>query len=360
VAVVIALLALVPKISANAGTPNLPTLSAAELIARVQKTNVQALSGTIQLKSNLGIPNLSSLTAGAGRGGSFDPTIFLAGTHSADIAASKDGFKVSYPSTLSEQDLITNGHDLWTWQSQGQKVTHVVLPAKAAEPADGTAKANEQASGVKTPDQVAQQLLSKLDPTTTVSVANQAYVAGQPAYQLILTPKATDTTVDHVTIAVDGKQFVPLDIQVVAKGASGSPALDFGFTKVSYKTPSAKTFTFTPPPDAKVTTKQSTAAPDKSAPDAKDASAPDTLVTGPSNGATKPVTVGQGWDTIAVFNAGRLPAQVGTVLEKGGKSVPGGTMTSTPLFNVLLMKDGRVAVGAVQTQSPLWAQIPTP
>jgi outer membrane lipoprotein-sorting protein len=377
IAVVIALLALVPKISASASTPNLKSMTAQELLAQVQQTKVKAISGTIKLTVN-GIPSLSSLATGpaGGGGGGFDPMSFLSGSHTATVAASADGFKISYPSSsLSEQDLVTNGHDLWTWQSQGSKVTHTILPATGAHGADkSTARSNEQASGVQTPDQVAQNLLSKVQPTTDVTVTKQAYVAnGKAAYQLVLSPRAKASTVDHVKISVDGTTFAPLRVQFFPKTAPNAAAVDFGFTNVSYTAPSAKAFTFTPPAGAKVTTKDQSAAAGKpetatapepaGAPETADTPAKPDTATGPEipgmPTASSSQVVGQDWTTIGVFNPGQLPEQVNTLLAKG-QALPGvpspGKLTHTPLVNVVLLNNGKIAVGAVTPESLLWAQ----
>lgn len=350
VAVVIALLALVPKISAGAGVPTLPTLDITTLLAKAQRPDVQGLTGTIQLTSNLGIPDLSSITGVTGRGG-FDPTTFLAGTHKAEVAASSAGFKATYPTSLSEDWVIANRQEIWTWQSQGQKITHATLPPKTPE-APGTAQANEQASGVKTPDQVAQDLLNKLQPTTAVTQLPPTTVAGQSAYQLQLTPKdptpkdPTHSLVDHVTIAVDAVKYMPLQVEVFAKGAS-SPALSFGFSSVDYAVPSASTFTYTPPSGSKVTEKAI------SAHQAEPSTTPDPAAAPSSNGTKQ--TLGQGWDTVAVLDNASLPNQVRPLLRQG-TPFQGGTLIHTTLFNVVVYDTGKVVVGAVDTQSPLWAQ----
>src|SRR5438445_12699989 len=118
--VVIAVLAVAPKVVASGPATGLPLLPAKDVIARAQRPTVKGLTGVIKLTTEgLNVPHPSSLTAGSGR--SFDPTTFLSGQHSASVAASADGFRISYPSTLAEADLITNGHDLWTWRSQGRK-----------------------------------------------------------------------------------------------------------------------------------------------------------------------------------------------------------------------------------------------
>src|SRR5437588_385766 len=137
VAAVIGLAAFVPTLS-SAATPDLPTLTPQQLLAKVQQSNVQAFSGTFQLTTDLGIPN----------------------------------------------------------------------------------------------------------------------VADEAGYELVLAPHSPDSTIDHVGIAVDAKNGMPLQVTVVPKGQTKS-ALELGFTKISYERPSGP-FSFTPPPGSAVTTKDLT------------------------------------------------------------------------------------------------------
>ena len=88
----------------------------------------------------------------------------------------------------------------------------------------------------------------------TVEVAGQTKVAGRDAYQLRMTPVATDTALGYVQAAVDGETMLPLQLEVYAKGGT-TPVLQFGFTSVSYDAIDPATFAFTPPEGAKVTTK---------------------------------------------------------------------------------------------------------
>ena len=60
-----ALLALLPTLSASA-TPDLPAVTPAQLLAKAQQAHVDTLSGTVELTSNLGVPNLSSLQGQTG------------------------------------------------------------------------------------------------------------------------------------------------------------------------------------------------------------------------------------------------------------------------------------------------------
>ena len=103
-----------------------------------------------------------------------------------------------------------------------------------------------------TPQQAAQQVLAAVGPTTTVSVASNVTVAGQAAYGLVLAPKDARSLVGQVQIDVDGRNGVPLRLQVFARGAS-SPAFQVGYTAIQFVTPAPADLSFTPPPGSTVT-----------------------------------------------------------------------------------------------------------
>jgi len=76
-------------------------------------------------------------------------------------------------------------------------------------------------------------------------------VAGRAAYLLTMTPTATNTVFGSVQVAIDGLTFVPLQVQVFAKG-DAKPVKSAGFTRVSFDPIAATVFEFTPPEGAKV------------------------------------------------------------------------------------------------------------
>ena len=90
-----------------------------------------------------------------------------------------------------------------------------------------------------TPQQAAQQVLAAVGPTTTVSVASNVTVAGQAAYALVLAPKDARSLIGQVQIAIDGRNGVPLRLQVFARGAS-SPAFQVGYTAIQFVDPGAR------------------------------------------------------------------------------------------------------------------------
>ena len=102
-----------------------------------------------------------------------------------------------------------------------------------------------------TPQQAANEVLAKVGPTTTVSSDTNVTVAGQAAYQLVLAPKSASSLVGQIRIAIDGTNDVPLRVQVLAKGAK-SPAVQIGFTSISFVKPAAANYAFSPPAGATV------------------------------------------------------------------------------------------------------------
>jgi outer membrane lipoprotein-sorting protein len=227
--------------------PRLPARSTAQLLAAVAAAPVlPAMQAVVQETANLGLPALP----GAPNSGSLSGLSLLSGTHTLEIWY--DGparVRVAIPVPLGETDLRRDGRDAWIWDSRAGQATHYVLPAAAANvPAQGIAPQN-----VPTPPQLAQQLLAAIGPTTTVGLQPDVMVAGQAAYQLSLAPKDSRSLISQIRIAIDAEYPVPLRVQVFGRGAQ-RPAIQVGYTSLSFTRPDPSNFAFTPPPGAKVKT----------------------------------------------------------------------------------------------------------
>jgi outer membrane lipoprotein-sorting protein len=356
-AVVVALIVASPGLSA-ADSPSLPAISAQQLITKVQQVKPVDLSGTINMTTDLGIPNLSALSNAAGGGDhggpAFSPTDLLAGSHKALVwLAGPDKTRVALQLDMAETDVVHNGNNIWTWDSSTKKVVHYTIAADTTPttPAGGDAHAaTDPAEAVKTPQQLADEFLANINPSTAVSMAAPISLAGQKAYQLVLAPHAGESTVDHVVIAVDSVTGLPLQVQVFAKGQKKA-ALSLGFSSLHYSTPAASRFAFTPPPGSTVTNKTLGGSHDAT-------TAPVTPGTkaqaDPNAKADQPVTVGQDWTSVAILKGVQIPRQLNDFL-KAATPVSGsfgqGRVLESSLVNVLVMDDGRVAVGAVSTSA---------
>jgi outer membrane lipoprotein-sorting protein len=335
--------------------PRLPARSAAQLLVDVQTARLEGLSGTVVLRSDLGLPAIPTAIAGSGQ-----LTALINGSHTLRVWYSgPDKTRIALLGTLGESDIIRNGRDVWFWSSSDQTAKHQVLPAEAA------------GSGVNgpildprmlpaTPQELADQVLSLLEPSTVVTTSGTTKVAGRAAYELVLAPRDDDSLVSQVRIAVDGEQHLPLRLQVFAKGF-GTPAFEVGFTQVSFQRPGNEHFTFTPPAG---TTVEEGAAPAEveAKPDAK----PPVRVQPPAGKPDKPVeepdhsgsnVVGQAWTMVVVEKVSdgteSADSPLGpflTMLPAVSGDWGSGRLLRSKLFSALLTDDGRLLFGAVKPE----------
>ncbi len=225
-------------ISAAQAAPGLPPRTPAQLLAEVADSTPPPLTGIVVETASFGLPALPAT------GNPASLSSLLTGSHTVRVwYASAGHFRLAVPEPLSESDVIRDGGTAWLWQSTLNKVTKFTLPAHAAKPVPAQPL---------TPQQAAQQVLAAVGPTTTVSVSSNVTVAGQAAYALNLAPKDTRSLVGQIQIAVDGRNGVPLRLQVFARGAS-SPAFQVGYTDIHFVTPAPADLSFTPPAGAAVT-----------------------------------------------------------------------------------------------------------
>jgi outer membrane lipoprotein-sorting protein len=227
-------------ISVAQAAPGLPARTPAQLLAEVADSTTPPLTGTVVETASFGLPALPATA------NSTSLSSLLTGSHTVRVWYSSPGhFRLAVPESLSESDVIRDGSTAWLWQSTLNKVTKFTLPAHPA--AQQTVPKQPL-----TPQQAAQQVLAAVGPTTTVSVASNVTVAGQAAYALVLAPKDARSLIGQVQIDIDGRNSVPLRLQVFARGAS-SPAFQVGYTAIQFVTPAPADLSFTPPPGSTVT-----------------------------------------------------------------------------------------------------------
>lgn len=358
-----ATIGLVPAL-ADSGDPELPDITAQELIEKIAASDEEQLSGTVKVSTDLGIPSIGGLAGSFAPGGgsgsgasSASPDAKLmelaSGTHTLRVAADgPDKQRLSILGDSSEYSLVHNGDDVWGYDSESNEVYH-------AE-SDGSGKAGEHKApkGVPaTPKELAEEALAAVGDTTSVTVDGTAQVAGRDAYKLVIKPKQSGSTVGSVTVAVDAETGVPLKF-TLAPSSGGKAAVDAGFTKVDFSKPDASSFSFTPPKGAKVTeADELEAEAEKSG--AADKAQKDLGALEDFKGLN---VIGEGWNAVARIEvpggaglptggSGDAPAQAQQFLDALGDKVTGdfgsGTVFKTRLVNALLTDDGKVYVGAV-------------
>jgi len=333
------------------GVPTVPSRTVEQVLALEAGSTVSAFSGTVQTHSALGLPDLSSLkrlggsssSSASGATSGLDlqglVTRFLSGENTLRVWA--DGPQRERAQLLDpfdELDVVRNGTSVWLYSSGQNLAAQGTVPARDTTAA-GKAAASPSVSPDQltpdqlTPDALAKRALAAADPTTTVTLATPATVAGRATYSVVVTPRTSDTLVDHVVLNIDASNGVVLQCRVYARGQA-EVALQTGFTSIDYARPEASRFQFTPPAAARIT----------ALPSAKDLAG--TASAGSAN--AKPITHGTGWATIEEL-PGDGPAAMlsGSGLNQVTTPVAGGRAIRTALFSVLLLDDGRTLVGAV-------------
>ena len=281
-------------IPAAQAAPLLPSRTPAQLLAALAGKTPPPLTGTVVETASLGLPALPSTGDPASL-----PSL-LTGSHTIRLWYSDPAhYRLAVPQSMTESDVIRNGSSAWLWDSSTNAVTHIALPAGAPVP--------RVPSIPVTPQQAAGQVLAQVGPTTAVSVDSNVTVVGEAAYQLVLAPKSSRSLVGQVRIAIDARNNVPLRVQVFARGAQ-SPAIQVGFTSVSFVRPAAANFAFRPPAGAKVT--------HESAGSGSQASSQAARGTSMTNGMT---VIGQGWLAVAALPQSALSSLTGP----GGPGGPG-------------------------------------
>ncbi|MFH8973110.1 outer membrane lipoprotein carrier protein LolA [Streptomyces sp. NPDC017890] len=362
-----ATIGLVPAL-ADSGDPDLPKVTAEQLIEKIAKSDVQQLSGTVRISTDLGLPDLGGLESGLMSGmsgspgsggdeeGSADPSVKLtelvSGTHTLRVAADgPDRQKLSLLENAAEYSLIHDGKDVWGYDSKSNEVYHSTTSGSVEQP---------EQEVPATPKDFADQALKAVDDTTSVTVDGTAQVAGRDAYRLVIKPKQSGSTVGAISVAVDAGTGMPLKF-TLTPASGGAAVVDAGFTQVSFAKPDASTFDFTPPKGAKVTEGDEVAkAPEHGRVAGGDLAEELDGLKEPG-GLTEedgPKVIGEGWNAIAAFDTGGqgLPTasaggDLGGFLGSFGDQVKGdfgsGTVFKTRLVNALITDDGKVYAGAV-------------
>lgn len=299
----------------------------------------------------------------------------ISGTHKIRVYASEFGARIQVLDPMSQRDLIVNQNEMWTYDAKNASATTAKfedkISAEDKTKLEAEAKASFQEYAAKlqldisNPEAVADYLMDMIGETTAVSVGKEHRIAGRSAYQLIAKPKAKNSLIESVYVSVDSETGMALDVKVYSI-EQDAPAFQVGFESISFATPDASLFTFTPPVgttvetldmpaeletelealkkeyEAKNSAKQFTEsdfAAKKAELEAKYADQP------------KPEMIGEGWESVIYLPA--VPKEVPMAMLENElfadllTQVPGGKVFSTPVANVLITDAGKVYAGAV-------------
>lgn len=311
---------------AGAGAaPKLPDVSAEKLVTSVLEAKPPALSGTVEMDNNLGLPALPEMGSGSAPSLNFD---------SAQVHTNgKDSARVSFNEGNSEKTFLTDGRTAWSWDSAARSATKTPVPDHP--------EGKRQHEATSNPATAARELVGQIRESSTVRVDGTARVADRPAYEMVLTPKPSERTLmREVRVAVDSETRLPLRFTALANGSS-EPALQIEFTEFDVGPQPKDLFRFTPPEGTKVTEHK-------------------LEKHGKRPNMDEPTVVGKGWDSVVVLDGANLGGDdkrggdPKAMLDRIGKKVSGpwgnGWLIGTNVGNALITDDQRMAVGAVPQQ----------
>lgn len=322
----------------SAQSPSLAATTPSQLLGDVLGATAQPLVGTMSETASL-LP--SGLSLASTPLSSISP--FLSGSQTFDVwRGSSNEYRIQYSSATSEIDFYDNSTTAWLWNSASQTATQLSVPA-----ATSTATYQD-------PQLLADQIISNLSLYSNVTLGANTFVGGVPAYDLKITPTQGQSTITRVDIYVDARYDQVLGVSVGTQGQS-TPTFSLQYQTISFTTPPASTFDFTPPSSATIKTLSSTSSSTSSTSTSSTSSTLSSLT-------AQAQKIGSGWEVVHVLPKGSYQDLIASVPSSYSSEVslitaletpvvaPQGPSEaiSTPMVNVLILPDGRVLYGTVQ------------
>lgn len=378
------------SVQATAAT-DLPDKSAAQILQLINTNPDIAFSGRIIKTAGLGlppmniVPNVSEsmveqmsknmpeemadfIPKASAQGEIALALEFFAGTHVANIYV--DGptkARLQVLDLLSERNYIRNGADLWAYDASTAVVQHSVIDEKQVNDAQGQALALFNANSSKLPFEVtspasiADYLLAQANVDSAITVGADAKVAGRGVYQLTITPRSTETLVQSATLSIDAATGLPLAARILALGST-SPAFEVAFERISFATPAASNFDFTPPAGTTVVeVLPPTEAELRAQAELAQSGTTGALPTEEEIKAEALALKAQGWAAVAKVRSDQIPAELAVLINENSlyleltKAVAGGRVFTSTLLNIFIADSGDIYAGSVTIERLLEA-----
>lgn len=368
------------SVQANAAI-DLPDKSASQILQMVNTNPDIAFSGRVVKKAGMGLPPMNIipdisqsmvdqmaekmpkemgdfLPKASAQGELALALEFFAGVHKANIYV--DGVEKSrlqILDQLSERDFIRNGNELWAYYAGKALAQHTTIDGREVENAEEIATTLFNLNKGKlpfdytSPAAVADYILKDAAKYSDISVASDIKVAGRGAYQITITPKGGQSLVASATIAIDAATGLPLAARVMAVGQS-TPAFEVAFETITFETPAASNFDFTPPVGTRIV---EIPAPTRA--DLFQALANAPAVPSEADAKAKlEELASQGWGAVAKLPAAQVPSELRTLQAENSlykeltKPVAGGRVFSSALLNIFFADNGDIFAGSVTVE----------
>lgn len=158
------------------------------------------------------------------------------------VSPSTHQFRLELQGDNGDAQVVVNKRSFWAYDPQSKTVYEGTLPAwRTPAKADDT---------VPTVAQIANRI-ARARQHLDISGAQPTDVAGEPAYQVQVSPKTHPGLLGSVGLAWDALHGAPLRLTVTAKGSS-DPVIELTATNISFGTVASSVFAMSPPADARV------------------------------------------------------------------------------------------------------------
>ncbi len=168
----------------------------------------------------------------------------LTGAHGRLWVSGDHMLRLELQSNQGDAQVLSDGRTISVYDASQNTVYRAKLPAKAGGSSTDKAEAPPSLAQIEAK-------LAELTRHTTLSGADPTNVAGQPAYNVRVSPRHDGGLLGRAELAWDATHGVPLRVAVYATGKS-SPVLELEATNISYSSVPASTFDVSPPKGTKV------------------------------------------------------------------------------------------------------------
>jgi outer membrane lipoprotein-sorting protein len=216
---------------------------------------VQGVTARIQLSDHL-LEGANLASGGnAGGAGQLSSSPLLNGG-SGRLWIAKDGrARLELQSEQGDTQIYYDGHTVSMYDAASNTLYRYTIPAHAGDSesaGSGSSSGSSAARSADEPPSVAkiEEVISHLR-HVDVSGATPTDIAGQAAYTVRVTPKASGSLIAGAELSWDAVHGVPLRAAIYST-TSATPAIELAATEVSYGPVDGSVFEFKPPANAKV------------------------------------------------------------------------------------------------------------
>ena len=207
----------------------------------------EGISANVQLTNHL-LEGASLAGQDGGGGGLLSSPLLNGG--SGRMWVSRGGkVRLELQSERGDTEVLYDGHTLELYDAANNTLYRYTPQHEEGE---AGASEGEEHSHHQVPSVAKiEEALSHLEKHAKVSDAAPTDVAGQPAYNVALSPREGGSLLDSVQLAFDANNALPLRVAVYAAG-NPSPVLELAASEISFEAVDNSIFELNPPSNAKV------------------------------------------------------------------------------------------------------------